>query len=295
MHQPQDTEHDGGEVTYRTSPFAYALRLVGLTVTAGVIVGAGVAMLTTAMDNSRRQTLREPTVPEPAVATVDQAPPDETPTEFAQPLLDAQAEVVALEAQLAEKELALEAVAAAAGLDPAEVDDQGLVNEVATLRANLVAARQVRDRLKSQLREALAAVELQSDETVRARAHAAAWQSTSLRTRWAALTATAQAQVCDHGTRKSVDKCQDGVASYFTDARFERFAECANSAGATPSLLAVPRGQEVPSTAEAIGQRPLFARQDWYVLYCDPRLPERPDDAEVAEAVGTPDRLASLE
>ena len=272
MHTPYDD--DNGEINDRPSAVRTIVRIVALTVTAGVIVGAGAAMLTAGLERARDATLA-PGVPEPSTVAVAEVVTPENP---GQALLDAQATVAELEAHLAEKEQALVAIATAAGLSPDEFEDQALVTEVATLRANLVAARQYRDQLKVQLKEALAAVELQSDETLRARAQAAAWQATSVRTRWEALAATAAAEVCDHGSRKSVDKCQEGVESYFTEARFERFADCVESANATPALYAVPRGDAVPSTAEGIGQRPLFARQDWYVVYCDPTLPERADD-----------------
>ncbi len=278
-------EDDGTDAPESKGP-PFVLLLVSLTAGAGVIVATGLALFDVAMDHSRRQAealpMDEHAVDE-AVAVVE--PQDGASTGE---LYEAQATVKDLESQIAAKEALLTELALAAGLDAPPAEAQVLVEEVTTLRANLVAARQVRDRLKGELSEALAAVELQTEETARFRASADDWRQQAERAQWRDLVSTAQVEVCDRGTRRGVDKCRAEVASYFTDDRYARYANCVREGGATPVLLRVDRGNDVPSTAEPVGPSPIFRTGDWYVLYCDPRLPEQeaewlnPADEQVA-------------
>ncbi len=280
--RPEDDRTDGGEP--KGPPFV--LLLLALTAGGGVIVATGLALFDVAMDHSQRQAEALPVeeqAAEEAVAVVE--PEDGASTGE---LFEAQATVEDLETQLAAKEALLTELAIAAGLDGPPAEAEVLVEEVTKLRANLVAARQVRDRLKGELSEALAAVEMQTEETARFRSSAEDWRQQAERAQWRDLVSTAQVEVCDRGTRRAVDKCRAEVASYFTDDRYARYANCVREGGATPVLLRVDRGSDVPSTAEPVGPSPIFRTGDWYVLYCDPRLPEQeaswlsPDDEQVA-------------
>ncbi len=274
-------------------PMFNVLRIGVIAITGGAVFGLGLSLILTILD-------RDPAEVAVADAPIAEATPEVSEAEV-QPdpaalLLDAQASVRLLEEQLAEREEQLAKVAVAAGVRPEELATLDLAVEVATTRANLEAARKVRDRLKTDLREALAEVEAQSQAAVYARAEAAEWKGhaarskqESVRSQWSALVSQAKSEVCDHGTRKGVDKCQEELDTYFTDARFARYADCVESGGAEPHLLVTPRGHSVPATAESIASTGFFEREDWFVLYCDPNLPERAD----ADSDGG--RVASVE
>ena len=273
------------EETPPRAPLFTAPRIGVIAILGGVALGLGVSVIKTILpgDADPEVAVDGATPVETTVAVA----PAEAQAEPAALLLQAQETVRTLETQLAEREDQLARVAVAAGVRPEDLATRDLAVEVATTRANLDAARKVRDRLKTDLREALAEVEAQSQAAVYARAetaewkeHAAGWKQESVRSQWNALEAEAKSEVCDHGTRKRVDKCQANLDTYFTEARFERYADCIHSGGLRPELWVTPRGQSVPAMAESIGSSGFLQREDWFVLYCDPNLPERADTDE---------------
>lgn len=248
-----------------------ALRVASLTLVAGSAI-AVTAVFFAVSRNEPEEHLNPSPAPEP-VATVANT----EPTEPAAQLLDAQERVRTLEGQLATAEAQLVEVATAAGVQPEELGAIDLSVEVSALRANLTAARQVRDRLRTDLAAALAAVDDQSLQTARAKSVALSWKKANSRSQWIAFAADTKVALCDHGTRKKVDQCQTQVDAYFTDARFARYAECVEGGHATPVLLGTQKGAEVPQTAEPLSGKQLPRNHAWYVLYCDPSLPERAD------------------
>lgn len=265
---------------------------IGLGVTAVAVVGALLFAVT-----------RQPAPPsvQQAVSRQEAALQVAATEESGAQLLEAQRHVAELEAQLLAGEQKLLDVATAAGVEPDELAKTDLAAEVASLRGNLLAARKVRDRLRVDLKSALAQVEaldaeaaLARDEATRAHEEATLargdataargeatlalgeanrWKTKSVRSQWKAFAATVANEFCDHGTGRGVDNCQESLDAYFTEARFERFAACISSGGAAPRVLPVPADQSAPPFSEQIGSKKLLARQDWYVVYCDPTLP----------------------
>ena len=148
-----------------------------------------------------------------------------------------------------------------------------LANEVATLRANLLAARGYRDHLRTELKTALATVDKQAQDLEVARVETGTWRRSSERAQAEKFAAVAKSELCDHGTRRGVEKCQDAVDAYFTDARLDRFASCLDAGGAAPVLLT--DAPAVPALAEVIPTNRASKKENAYVLYCDPTLPEQ--------------------
>jgi hypothetical protein len=276
---------EGESETPRERPLLFAAKLLVLTIGAGAIVGAGAALVALGLGQGSHDVVSAEAVatePEPEAAVAVAPVP-----EPAALLLDAQARVDDLESQLALREQQLAEVAAAAGLGAEEVDSADLVAQVALIRANLEGARKYRDRLKQDLAGALARLEAATDDARAARQEAGRAQVQSARSEWRAFSELAKNELCDHGTRKGIDRCQRSVDAYFTDARYERYAECLQAGGATPVLLSAHRGSSVPATADAITGDSLPRREQWYVLYCDPDLPERADAGSEASRLAT--------
>ena len=259
-----------GELGEHPTPLVSAVRLALVTVISGGILVAAGSVLFRAVYPDREVA--------GVVADALEPPPMDplavTDPEPGEQLLDAQAEVLSLEAMLAAKERELEEVALAAGVPAERLATTDLALEVANLRANLDGARVVRDRLKGDLEAALAAVDAEVERGVIARAETDGWKARSVRSRWEAFTATAKVELCDHGTRRGVDSCHASVDAYFTEARFDRFADCLEMGGAEPAILTAARGAPVPANAQPIGPKPILSRTASYVLYCDPTLPE---------------------
>lgn len=271
---PESDDHipDSEETPPSTTWMPRLVRLVALGLLGGSLAGGVIALgygLLRSPPGAEQVALAPAS---PAASELAVAPSEREP---AKQLRDAQAEVQALEAQLATRQAQLESVALAAGVPPGQLATTDLAAEVAGIRQNLLAARKVRDRLKTDLKAALAEVEAQTGEAARARVVAASWKEASTRSEWVAFAANAKAQLCDHGTKKRVERCRASVDGYFTAARFERYASCVEDGGATPVLLATRRDEPVLTTAERIESKELRGRDAWYVLYCDPTLPER--------------------
>lgn len=230
-------------------------------------VGAGMFYLIHEMSPEPLPVALEPAAQPPVAATSQSEP--------AALLLDAQRQVEQLEDQLGDREKQLADIRAAAEVPPDSVSGVDLATQVASLRANLDAARRVRDRLKTDLQAALVQVELKTEEARLAHSDVAVWKSESVRNDWKAFTATTTADLCDHGTRRAVEKCHATLDAWFTEARFERFAACSGNGGATATLLTVPNGEKAPGLSERIEGVVAGRAGDPYVVYCDPRLPER--------------------
>lgn len=275
---------------------------IGIGVTAVALVGALLFAVT-----------RQPAPPsvQQAVSPQEAALRVAATEESGAQLLEAQRHVAELEAQLVAGEQKLAEVATAAGVEPEELAKTDLAAEVGSLRANLLAARKVRDRLRVDLKSALALVEALDSEATLARAEATQaheeamlargdataargeatlavgeatrWKTKSVRSQWQAFAATVANEFCDHGTGRGVDECQASLDAYFTEARFERFAACISSGGAAPRVLPVPANQSAPPFSEQIGSKKLLGRQDWYVVYCDPTLPNSVQPLAAAE------------
>lgn len=229
--------------------------------------GAGMFYLVRDLSPDPLPVALEPAAQAPVAASAQPEP--------AAQLLDAQRAVEQLEDQLADREKQLADIRAAAEVPPDSVSGVDLATQVASLRANLDAARRVRDHLKTDLQAALAQVELQTQDATLARNEAATWKRESVRSDWQAFTATTTADLCDHGTRRAVDKCHATMNAWFTEARFERFAACVGNGGAAATLLTVRDAAQAPGLAEPIEGVSAGRAGDPYVLYCDPRLPER--------------------
>lgn len=246
-------------------------RVVLLALLGGGLVGGGAAVVLAV--EQRSPTAEAPVAVAPAVAVPEEAAPPEPGAQ----LLDAQARVEALEAELGAKELQLTEIARAAGVPEERLLDSDVAEEVASLRANLLAARQVRDRLKRELAAALAAVEHQGEVAREAQAVAAFWRQDSRESEWDTLRADTMAEVCDRGTRRGIEKCRTAVEEWFTDARFEAFAACESQGGATPVLHTSRKGDDPPPRGEAISGTGIPRRMAWYMVFCDPKLPEAGD------------------
>lgn len=266
-----DPRPSDDDATRPTLGDALTTALVGLAI--GGIVLAGGSVLFSSMH--RELDVSEPVATAPAPAPVAVASPDDS----ARALLEAQDRVASLEAQLAVKQSKLDKVAAAAGLDPADAAQQDLAQEVATLRANLLAARGFRDHLRTELRTALATVDQQAADLEVARVQVGSWKRTSERAQAEKFAAVAKTELCDHGTRRGVEKCQAAVDAYFTDARLDRFASCVDAGAAAPVLLTDAKA--VPARAEPLPTEGSGRRENAYVLYCDPTLPEQVASSDV--------------
>jgi hypothetical protein len=144
-------------------------------------------------------------------------------------------------------------------------------------RAELEVVKADRERLvveltqtKEQLAETEGALTTQKGLTERAKEDA-------LVNKWYRFIHTAQLEVCDKGGRNKLGNCREDLqAALMTNPRRDKFAHCVRSGQATPMVREMSKGESLPDFSEMIDeeQKPT---KGWYVLFCDPTLPEKSD------------------
>jgi hypothetical protein len=214
------------------------------------------------------------------------APPAAPQTEQ---LVQAQAQVDTLATALRQKEAELAAAVAEAEKatdqrEALQAKARELEKSVSGLRGELGRAESERDRLYTELKQTVEKLDVQVAATEAARAEAATWQARSEDEGWGRFLAEAQTEICSRGTAKRIEGCQEAVQSALNPSIRDRYLRCLRGRGAVPSLGQLARGGVLPEHAEALPDDKRFPTKGWYVLLCDPTLPEAGEGAEDDEA-----------
>lgn len=86
-----------------------------------------------------------------------------------------------------------------------------------------------------------------------------------------------QLEICDRGMRKKMGKCRETVEALLDDDGIrDAFAHCVRSGQATPSVYELPKKEQLPEFAQFLNEEDRVVK-GWYLLLCDPTLPERDD------------------
>ena len=194
----------------------------------------------------------------------------------------AQSRVSTLQQQLAEKEAELETLRQQADKDEAtravaRKKWREMEQEVASLRVQLAEAEAERDQLREDLKQTLRDLDRQIAETQRFKAKAIQYKQESTKNLWSAFGANAKVEICDRGTRKRHDNCHEAVEAALAPIQ-SRFVECVDTYQAVPVLKQAERNEGLPQFAEALADDNKFTRKGWYIIFCDPTLPETPDE-----------------
>lgn len=182
----------------------------------------------------------------------------------------AQARVRGLEEEIEARKIELEGIRTEGenGRAKAEAD-------LERLKGSLAKAERQRDDLRKRLTTALAALDTELGAHAVTRERVVALETANTENVYAAFTQGVKLDVCQQWTRGAREKCHDKVDLWFDDARQDRFASCVQNREAVPALFKRERKEAVPTTAEPLGIGVLGERKDWYVVFCDPTLPER--------------------
>ena len=232
-------------------------------------------------------------VVKPAEKVEVQVPRDLTPEELAaacapevqetaNELEEAQNKVVFLEKEVADRQARVTDLES----EMARRAERGkdLANELAKVKRDLeeaLAALDVARAEKERLVLELTQTKEELSETEQALAtqkkHTARAQEDALVNKWYRFINDAQLEVCEKGNRKKLGNCRETVqATLMTNPRRDKFAHCVRSGQATPMVREMSKGESLPDFSEMIDeeQKPT---KGWYVLFCDPTLPEKTD------------------
>jgi chromosome segregation ATPase len=191
-------------------------------------------------------------------------------------VVDLQAELEARERELAE--MKAEADRDAAGAAAAATRWKEMEQTIAELEIRLAAAEEERERLVEELRETVQQLDEQIKETQKYKTKARRYKRERTTNLWAAFTANAKVRICDRGSRKRHEKCHEAIETAFDLDRRDRFTMCVDTYQSVPVLVENEAKRELPAFAEWVDEDEKFLKHDWYVLFCDPTLPEADDD-----------------
>ena len=217
------------------------------------------------------------------------APPEEAVTMPADTPVDPVLALAASQERVHDLEVEIDARKAELDLLRIDQDDERevtrrrhteLETDMVRLKRSLAKAKGERDDLRGRLTTALAELDLEIEAHAGTRQKATVLAAANTENVWVAFTQRTKIDVCDQMTRKGREKCREKVDGWLDDARHDRFASCVDNHKTVPSVWTRERNADIPSNAEAVGIDTPGARDDYYVLFCDPTLPE----AQVADA-----------
>jgi hypothetical protein len=157
-----------------------------------------------------------------------------------------------------------------------------LKTELAETKEQLVIAEAEKDRLLVALKDTQQELQATQEELVVTKVQRDTAREDALMNRWTTFLADAQLEICEKGNRKKLGNCREVVEStLLVDARRDRFAHCIRSGQAQPVVKELDKDAQLPQFAQMIDEEQKQVK-GWYVDYCDPSLPERPD-APLAE------------
>lgn len=161
----------------------------------------------------------------------------------------------------------------------------------ASLKKELAAKQAELESLQGQLTQALAEkAQLEVDlsvsreetdvartETTVARGETDVARNQTIDAKWQGFKSDAMVQICEKGNRNKLSKCRDAVTETLTSSRGAKFKRCLSSGQASPRLIAFDKkidDPELPRWSEWMNQDSSFTADKWYIIFCDPTLPE---------------------
>ena len=206
-------------------------------------------------------------------------------TEEKRSVLDVQSELEALQKDLEEREAELERLRT--DIEEKKVEDEEkraaakrrwnqLQEEIATLQVKLASVEKERDELRVELKDTIKKLDHQISETKKYKEKAKKYKKQSTKNLWQAFGAEARNQGCNRGSKKRHEKCWDAFDVALNDTLKQRFTTCVNTYQAVPILKKAEKGETLPSFSEWLPADNKYTK-DWYVMFCDPSLPEKGD------------------
>lgn len=192
-------------------------------------------------------------------------------------LEEAQTKVSALEIRIREKESEVRDLesqmkgAAKQGDDVASrlEEARAQLTSLETERAAAVAEKQQLLAALQQARQSLASAQMQ---LANSQAQLVGAREETLDSRWTSFVQDAQLRLCATGSSDRVGRCRESVAEALVPHKL-RFKTCLRSDEAVPELRTAIATEDLPEAASWLDRTNPEIR-DWYLLFCDPELPE---------------------
>jgi len=267
-----DLSYGGGpSVVAMVLPFATAIAALAL----GAVLGTAIGWVIKPAEKVEVRVPRDLTAAELAEACAPQV------SETVDELEKAQSRVKELEQEVDSRQARVEELEAKQR-KPSGGGGRNLAAELAQAKRDLEEAREQLEvaeaekarlvveltQTKQQLAETEEELEDQKVKTEQAKEDA-------LTNKWYRFLNDAQLEICERGNRKKMGRCRETVEeNLMTPERRDKFAHCVRSGQATPTVHELEKKATLPDFSEMINDDARQTR-DWYVLFCDPTLPEK--------------------
>ena len=252
-------------------PFATAIAALAL----GAVLGTAIGWVIKPAEKVEVRVPRDLTAAELAEACAPQV------SETVDELEKAQSRVKELETEVKSRQARVEELEAKQR-KPSGGGGRNLAAELAQAKKDLEEAREQlniaeaeKERLVvelTQTKQKLAETEEDLEEQIEKTELA---KEDALTNKWYRFLNDAQLEVCEKGNRKKLGKCRETVeANLMSPVRRDKFAHCVRSGQAVPTVHELEKKATLPDFSEMINEE---AKQTkgWYVLFCDPTLPEK--------------------
>lgn len=149
--------------------------------------------------------------------------------------------------------------------------------ELDSLQAQLTVALQEKAQLEADLQVSREETAQARTETQVARNETDVARNQTIDAKWVGFKSDAMVQICEKGNRNKLAKCRDAVTTALDSKRATQFKHCLSSGQASPRLIAFDKKRddpELPRWSEWMDQDSSFTADSWYIVFCDPTLPE---------------------
>jgi predicted nucleic acid-binding Zn-ribbon protein len=145
--------------------------------------------------------------------------------------------------------------------------------ELEDLRARLTQAEAEKaalveelQRTVEQLEQTEVALERQTELTDIARDDA-------LANKWSSFVNDAQLEICEKGNRNKLGKCRETVVAKLDASMRDRYQHCIRAGQEAPVMRELEKDEVMPRFGKALDEEDKVTK-GWYLLLCDPTLPE---------------------
>ena len=152
-----------------------------------------------------------------------------------------------------------------------------LQEEIAFLRIQLASAEEERDTLRKELKQTIKELDFQVVQTKKFKRKAKRYKMESTTNLWSAFLANSKVKICDRGSRKRHEKCHEAVTEALSSQMRGRFTVCVDTYQSVPVLKQTVKDEPLPRYAVRLNEENKFTKKGWYILFCDPTLPEAGD------------------
>lgn len=167
-----------------------------------------------------------------------------------------------------------------------------LEKELADRQAELDALKVELETAKADVTRLTADLEVSREETRSARSETFVAKGETIDAKWDGFKSDSMVQICEKGNRNKLAKCKDEVRAALDSSRAQRFKHCLASGQASPRLVKVDskeKDPQLPRWSEWLNAEGKFTKNDWYVVFCDPSLPEAQMEEPAAPTPSMPE------